>query len=91
MGRRLIHAQIRMLGSAACIAAVTNTAATIGFTVYLFTTEAHGRLPRYYKQWREENFTQEFYVCEAVPSVFPNTQAVYGFPACKISVSTLLG
>lgn len=78
-----------MLGSAVCIAAVTNTAATIGFTVYVFTTEAQGHLPQYYKQWHAETFTQEFYICEAMPSLFPNTQDLYGFPACEKTVSML--
>lgn len=76
-----------MLGSAICIAAVASTAATIGFTVYLFTSEAQGRLPKLFSQWGGMSFTQEFYICEAVPSVFPDTNAVYGFPACENSVS----
>ncbi|OAG11707.1 uncharacterized protein CC84DRAFT_1159171 [Paraphaeosphaeria sporulosa] len=74
-----------MLGSAVCIAAVTNTAASIGFTVYLFTSEAQGRLPKLFSQWAERSFTQEFYLCEAVPSVFPDTNALYGFSACERS------
>ncbi|KAF2439528.1 hypothetical protein P171DRAFT_436171 [Karstenula rhodostoma CBS 690.94] len=77
----IVH--IRMLGSAVCIATVTNTAATIGFTVYLFTSEAQGRLPKLFRKWGEETFTREFYLCKAVPSIFPDTNAVYGFPACE--------
>lgn len=75
-----------MIGSAVFIAAVTNTAATIGFTVYLFTSEAEVRLPEVFEKWGGESFTQEFYLCEAMPSVFPNID-VYEFPACEISVS----
>ncbi|KAF9728794.1 hypothetical protein PMIN04_008254 [Paraphaeosphaeria minitans] len=76
---------VGMLGSAVCIAAVTNIAASIGFTVYLFTSEAQGRLPKLFSQWGKQSFTQEFYLCKAVPSVFPDTNALYGFPACERS------
>jgi hypothetical protein len=76
-----------MIGSAACVAAIANTAAAIGITVYVFTTEAQGHLPKFFSQWGSASFTQEFYLCKAMPSVFPDTQAVYGFPACKESVS----
>jgi hypothetical protein len=75
------------MGSAACIAAVTNTAAAVGITVYLFTTEAQGHLPKFFSQWGGASFTQEFYLCEAVPSVFPDARAMYGFPACEEAVS----
>jgi hypothetical protein len=76
-----------MLGSAACIGAVTNAAAAIGFTVYVFISEDQSQLPRLYSDWVYESFTQEFYVCTAIPSLFPEQASVYDFPACRTSVS----
>ena len=76
-----------MLGSAACLAAVTNAAAIIGFTVYVFISEDQGHVPPSFSKWKYESFTQEFYVCAAIPSLFPDTDAIYGFPACQTSVS----
>lgn len=76
-----------MLGSAACIAAVTNAAAAIGFTVYVFISEDQSHLPQLFADWKYESFTQEFYICTAIPSLFPDGATVYDFPACQTSVS----
>lgn len=81
------YSQIRMFGGSACIAAVASSAATIGFTVYVFVIESRNRLPEFFAQWRNTSFSQEFYLCEAFPSLIDDAQSLYGFPACSVSVS----
>lgn len=78
-----------MFSSAACIASVANTVVAIAFAVYVFIAETHQQLPGWYTQWRNTQFTQEFFVCEAFPSLIAELNSLYGFPACDVSVSQM--
>lgn len=87
--QKLICDKIRTIGQTSCIAAVANAAAAIGFTAYIFYGEASKKLPEYFTKWRHAGLTQEFYVCEALPSLFDDVDTIIGFPACEYSVSDL--
>jgi hypothetical protein len=78
----------RVFGLTTCVMIILDTSASLSLTVYVNITQASQTLPERFRLWSTVNFTQEFYICTAFPSLVPNAEEeIYGFPACEAAKS----
>jgi hypothetical protein len=81
----------RVFGLTTCVMLIIDTSASLALTVYINITQASQTLPERFRLWSTVDFTHEFYICTAFPSLIPNAEEeVYGFPACEAAKSARL-
>jgi hypothetical protein len=61
--------------------------ASVGILTYVFVAESSDKLPESFFDWRDVQFTREYWLCTAFPSKIQDPDRLYGFPACKLAVS----
>ncbi|KAF2475499.1 uncharacterized protein BDR25DRAFT_350855 [Lindgomyces ingoldianus] len=74
---------IRILGRIACIITFAATAGDLALLAYVLVVESKNKLPDLFLQWRDYDFTREYWVCKALPSRIVNAEDLYGFPVCQ--------
>lgn len=68
------------------LAALIHSATSLAVLTYVFVVEADMKIPHLFRQWSNYDFTQEFYLCSAFPSLIENPDRIYGFAACDDAV-----
>ncbi|KAF2634259.1 hypothetical protein P280DRAFT_524270 [Massarina eburnea CBS 473.64] len=76
---------VKKLCITTCITSTVNTIFSVGFMIYIDIIESKAQLPKFKIDWDKSKFTREFYLCAALPQVFPNVNSLYGFPACDVA------
>jgi hypothetical protein len=77
---------MREMGLLACLFALIQGATSLATLTYVFVVETGQRLPDVFRNWWEVEFTREFYVCQAFPSLVDNADRIFGFMACDYAV-----
>ncbi|KAF1962409.1 hypothetical protein CC80DRAFT_588955 [Byssothecium circinans] len=82
---RITRISIKRLGIMMCIISSANAILSIGFMIYISVSEAKGAIPEQWDDLKDGAITREYYVCTALPFLYPDAERLFGFPACDVA------